>query len=353
MKKIVGILAVAAVMVASVFAADVSAKAKLDGYLFNWDGNNAKMLQVQHNVEDWNPCMALSTSSDKAGAAFNWYVKSGSGNFYETQNIKYNIWFSPIDGLKFNVGRWGTNLNQETIDWCNTETGIDTDGYAVSYNNGGFGFDLFLAAMDEPFFNSNKKKEVEDPVTNAKSWVDTNEDAKIRELYTKVQYGADFGTINAFFDMNGKKMVFGAGYGNTFGSVKMFVNALAAMNDGFGKVRGEAFVSTNIDAIGLSSFLAFEYNGDKGFGLSGWRVADQGTPNKASFGMTFKATYAAGSVTPYIYFKDGNFLVDNFGCEIKPGMTGNCGIMAWEVAADMMIGGTFTLNVPVSFTVNW
>ena len=62
MKKIVGILAAAAVLATSVFAADVSAKVKLDGKLLNVDTTKEKdgvsAVSIGHNTdESWNPVL--------------------------------------------------------------------------------------------------------------------------------------------------------------------------------------------------------------------------------------------------------------------------------------------------------
>ena len=72
MKKIVGIL-LAGALVVSAFAADVSAKVKVDGSLLNFDGKNFSALKVQHNSEGWNPDLSLSMNGDRAGASMSFY----------------------------------------------------------------------------------------------------------------------------------------------------------------------------------------------------------------------------------------------------------------------------------------
>ena len=367
MKKIVGIIAAVA-MATSVFAADISAKAKLDGSLFNFDGDNISMIQAEHKVENWNPTLALSTSGDKAGASFSYFLSGwkknysvesseadgkttysikaddAKGNNYDTTNQQFAIWFSPFDGFKITVGHFSTNLNQETIDWCNTETGVEYDGYMLSYGSNGFTADVLLSAWDDAWFK--KDKDV---------------DAAIRQVYAKLAYGADFGKIGFAFDFEQKsKMFFGLGYNNTFGSVNMFVNGMGVMYQNgdsmkFGKIRYELFASTAVDSFGINVFLAGEVNTDKDMGaaLSWWRRGHCEAAGKSSLGATVKLTYPIGSVGAYLYFQSNNFMADKFACEIKPGCTGSCGSMGWEVAADMNIGDKFTVNVPVSFTVAW
>ena len=375
MKKIIGIL-LAGALVTSAFAADVSAKVKVDGSLFNFDGKNFSALKVQHNSEGWNPDLSLSINGDRAGASMSFYyggdpatVNSkcedagcwnngkdngwcghggkpvvdmanplASGNKYNTVAQSYSVWFKPLDMLKVTAGAYATNMNQETIDYSHTETGVDTQGYAIDLNVDAFFATVFFApGWGNSWFTKNE-----------------NEDAVLGHIYAKAGYGADFGRIQAMYRLVDMKNAWtGVAYDNTFGSVKMFVNALA----GFGPdkafaIRGEAFASTNIDAFGIAAFVAGGYCAKEGVpgGLSGWRVG-QPVADKVSLGATMKLTYNLGVCTPYIYVKEANFLADSFSINVKPGVTGNLGSMAWELAADMNFGETFTINVPVSFTV--
>ena len=73
MKKIIGIL-LAGALVTSAFAADVSAKVKVDGSLFNLDKDgNVSALKVEHKSEGWNPDLSLSINGDRAGASMSFY----------------------------------------------------------------------------------------------------------------------------------------------------------------------------------------------------------------------------------------------------------------------------------------
>ena len=374
MKKIIGIL-LAGALVTSAFAADVSAKVKVDGSLFNFDGKNFSALKVQHNSEGWNPDLSLSINGDRAGASMSFYYGAdivgknpkcaepscwnlgsdngwcehskgttigtavgGATNKFNTVAQSYSVWFKPLDMLKVTAGNYATNMNQETIDWSHTETGVDTQGYAIDLNVDAFFATVFFApGWENAWFTKNE-----------------NEDAVLGQIYAKAGYGADFGRIQAMYRLVDMKNAWtGVAYDNTFGSVKMFVNALA----GFGPdkafaIRGEAFASTNIDAFGIAAFVAGGYCAKEGVpgGLSGWRVG-QPVADKVSLGATMKLTYNLGVCTPYIYVKEANFLADSFSINVKPGVTGNLGSMAWELAADMNFGETFTINVPVSFTV--
>ena len=374
MKKIIGIL-LAGALVTSAFAADVSAKVKVDGSLLNFDGKNFSALKVQHNSEGWNPDLSLSINGDRAGASMSFYygadivgknpkcsesscwnyendngwcehskgvtvLSNSATNKFNTVAQSYSVWFKPFDMLKVTAGQYSTNMNQETIDWSHTDTGVDTQGYALDLNIDAFFATVFFApGWENAWFTKNE-----------------NADATVGLLYAKAGYGADFGRIQGMFKLvDNDSMLLGLGYNNTFGSVNMFVNAMVGIDPAYDKVpliRAEAFASTNIDAFGISVFVAGGYNLNDGL-VTGWHVANSygGNTDKASLGATMKLTYNLGVCTPYIYVKEANFLADSFSINVKPGVKGNLGSMEWEVAADMNFGSAFTINVPVSFTV--
>ena len=70
--------------------------------------------------------------------------------------------------------------------------------------------------------------------------------------------------------------------------------------------------------------------------------------------LVARADYALDGVTPYLYFKSGNFMADTLGLQIKPGITGSVGTMGWELACQIDVNGdAITVDVPVIFTVNF
>jgi len=336
MKKIVGILTAAAVMATSVFAADISAKAKIDGSLFNWDGTNVSALSIKHGNEDWNPNIALSVSGDKAGASFKFYDNARTDNNFTNVATGYSIWFKPADILKVTVGSWGTNLNQEHIGWCNTDSGIDSYGYALNVSTNGVSADLFFApGWETKWFQG-----------GANSVADT---------YFKVQYGADFGTVNAMF--YGKntfnEMRFGAGYNGKAGPVAFWVNGLGFVNNGsFAEVEVEADVATALGPVAWEMFVAGGYKMVSGYDPSWWHVGNSGAEG-AFVGLYTKFSTPVAGANVWLEIKDTNFLADAFAMNIKPGVDVSVGTCAIQVALDMNINGGFTLDVPVSFTVNF
>ena len=181
------------------FAADVSAKVKIDGSLLNYDGSTISMFKVKHQQEAWNPILDFKFNGDKAGAEIKFYNYSGTwdGNGYQTwidkdekevhtltstiHDTEWAVWFKPFDILKISAGKIGTNLNQEKIDWSNTKSGCDSYGYAAEVSTNGITFDLMMLPSADTYW-----------FTKA-----DGADATIAETYFKAGYSADFGTVNA------------------------------------------------------------------------------------------------------------------------------------------------------------
>jgi hypothetical protein len=317
------------------FAADASAKVKIDGSLFNYANDGTiSGLKINHQQESWNPILDFKFSGEKAGTEIKFYNFSGTwdGNGYTStqaastiHDVAWSTWFKPFDIAKVTVGEWSTNLNQETIDWSNTDSGCDDYGYAAGISSNGFSFDVGLLGGQGKYWFAKAD----------------GSDATIGTTYFKVAYGADFGTVNAMFDYKGKDdMKFGAGYNGKAGPVSFFVNALGYYTTKFTKVRVEPFVAYSNGALSLKLFAPVTYD------LTA-------SSNATSVFTTFKATYSIGSVTPFFYFKSANLLAgDKIALEFKPGIDGSVGEMGYEVALDVNVAsGKTTVDVPVWFSV--
>ena len=118
MKKIVGILSAAAVLAASVFAADVSAKVKLTGSLLNYADDDFTALKLNnHAAHGWEPLMSMGVSTDNAGATVKIKNLNEWGSGEGLTDTSWNIWFKAFDLVKVNMGQISGSLNQETIDY--------------------------------------------------------------------------------------------------------------------------------------------------------------------------------------------------------------------------------------------
>lgn len=368
MKKIIAITAMAAMVAAAAVAAEVSAGIKIDVNAIEYDAGTKefKALEVNHHNNDWESPISFSVSGEKAGATL--HLCEGSGT--DINSTKWNIWVKPIDMFTINVGHWDTNLNQESISWGGTKSGIGSQGLTFSLApTEGFTFDAtFAPGYGTPWFSKGD-----------------GTDAVIKELGFKVQYSADFGTVNAIFDYKGKtttaataggydwvdddddpstapvwqattgdpasetpaEMKFGAGYKNTFDPLTLWVNALGFVKGSdFDAVRLEAFEEVGIDALTVKAFEAFQFNTNLPDGAD--------TKAKIDLNMKLYLGYKLGeSTTAYLKIQDDDLLQENFKMSINPGVefkVGDCGIDAGvEVTAQEKI----KFSVPVKFSMNF
>jgi hypothetical protein len=237
MKKIVGILAAAALIATSVFAADVSAQVRIAGDIFAYDGaaidakegkvgGSFSMLRAATQSQPyWTPYITLSTSTDEAGAEVK-FITGGDGTT-DVSIDRSNVWFKPLDMLTIKAGFQGYNMHQEDIDWTNP-TGAEDWGYAVSFAQDAISANVYLITGNNGWFFQDavgKYGTTDEPATSY-----------IKDLYINGAYAADFGTITAMFEFKGKQMTaeganpniikFGAGYGNTFDNLSFWADVV-------------------------------------------------------------------------------------------------------------------------------
>ena len=216
MKKIVGLLTAAAVLATSVFAADVAAKVRVGGNIFkyttggdiekgklkgapvNKDGDEAGAFSIfnadtiSHTYDA--PFATLSTSTDEAGATVKFV---GDENGVKVGDVQ--VWFKPIDVLKIQAGSHDIAMNKETIDWTehHSKQAYGTYGYSLGFAQDAISANVCFGTGDNGWFFQDTmaaNKTDAEPFTSA-----------INDLYVNFAYGADFGTISAFFRYQGKK----------------------------------------------------------------------------------------------------------------------------------------------------
>ena len=346
MKKIVGIIG-AILLASSVFAVDFSAGVRLQGSLFNYNDGAITMFQEHHENQFYQKPISFAVNGDQAGGQLK--LTDVTGN--DVLSDAWSIWFKPADALKITVGRWSTNLNQEHIGWCNSDSGIESDGYALSLGMDGFSWDLFLASGNNNWFVSKPK----------------DGDAAVAELYTKFQFGADFGTVNAFFNaMNTfKDFRFGAGLNLSVLPVGLWFNFIGtyAAND-FQRIRVEADVSGAIDSIGYEVFVAGGLHmkaagvgaANAFTGVEGWHVGGSygvAEDSTAFVGLYAKFTFPLGDLNGFVEIKDSDFLAKDFSMNVFPGFTTNIGGCEFKTGASMQLQKNFTVDIPVEFAFNF
>ena len=345
MKKIVGIIG-AILLASSIFAVDFSAGVRLQGSLFNYNDGAITLFEEHHENQFYHKPISFAISSDQAGGQ----LKLTDVKEDTVKSDAWSIWFKPADALKITVGRWSTNLNQEHIGWCNTDSGIESDGYALSLGLDGFSWDLFLASGNGNSFVSKPKEG----------------DAAVAELYTKFQFGADFGTVNAFFNaMNTfKDFRFGAGLNLSGLPVGLWFNVIGNYAaESFQRIRVEADVSGSIDSIGYEVFVAGGYHMDTNAGaanaftgVEGWHVGGTyGLAEKRAFlGLYAKLTFPIGDLNGFVEIKDADFLAGgDFSMNVYPGFTTNIGGCEIKTGANMQIQKNFTLDIPLEVAISF
>lgn len=397
MKKIIGIL-LAGALVTSAFAADANAKVRLTGSLVGFDGNNISALTLDsHMQEKWNPILDLAVSTDNAGAQIKFYNRSGTWDKptenYEINDAHWNIWFKVLDLVKIQMGHIDIALNKEQIDWCESKSGKDSNGYGAEANIAGVNVALY-------FFPD-----------WANSWISASgagNSTRIGDVMLMGGYSMPFGTINGFFEYNGKNKVtkkvktgeikyaldektgtinatnpekevdwydynymrFGLGYnsGSLLDGISFFVNVLGGINTAGNDVTAASY-------SGKFSNLTPELFGNFSFGAFNGKLFvrapmsfieknehEDGTVTYDKFGVhvftMLKVQYALDmGITPYVYFKAPDWTdIPGNGLIIRPGVTGKVGIMDWEVQVEMNIAKAetpFSIKVPVILTVNF
>ena len=214
MKKIVGILAAAAVLATSVFAADVSAKVRIDGDIFVYDGTaidlkdgkvagSFSMLRTSSQARPyWSPYVTLSTSTDEAGAQI-MFIEEGKGADDKDgdggRNIRMdrsNVWFKPLDMLTVKVGWQDFTTNKESIDYDPNPTGTEGWGYGFGYAQDAISANVFLETGNNAWFFKDAVAAYGSSDDPAAAWV--------KKIYFNASYAADFGTISALFSYQGK-----------------------------------------------------------------------------------------------------------------------------------------------------
>ena len=345
MKKIVGIVAAVA-MAASVFAVDFSAGVRLDGSLLNYSNSTFSALKERHDNEFYHAPIAFAVSGDQAGGALKLTDKAGNSVLSDA----WNIWIKPVDLLKINVGRWSTNLNQEHIGWCNTDSGIEQDGIALSIASGAFSWDIFFASGNDNYW-----------------FVKGEGDPAIKEFYTKLQYSAGFGTINGFFNAaeGFKDFRFGAGYNaGSLLPVGLWANVIGIYGaDAFQRIRVEADVTATFGSIGWELFVAGGYDmkaGTEAFnkkftGVEDWHIGGTGKRDAAAAfcGFYTKFTIPVDAFKVFVEVKDGDVLAKDFNCLVYPGFEYQLGACAIKTGVEITCAKAFAVNVPFEFKVNF
>ena len=312
MKKIVGIIAAAAILATSVFAADVSATAKVSSNLFTSADGAMTLFETLNNAQtaDYATLFSLQVSTDNAGGGVKYW--GGKGVNIDMSKLlepdyepgvsdlvafgAYNVWFKPTDNLKLSFRENGGGLFGDKYHgyYANNVAGYGA-GYGASISLDALAIDI---CFKEGFMSKAK-----------------DQDAVIGQLGAKIGYNADFGSIAAIFsaDKNFKAFEIGAGYQGSFDVVGVVFNVGAKIADSKTTIGINPSAGGNIDAISWAIDVPVT-------------IADD-----TSVGLNAKAGYALDNVKFTFRFEDSNLMAKEFDATIGLAIEGNVGIAAWKV----------------------
>ena len=168
MKKIVGILSAAAVLAASVFAADLTGAVRLEGELFNYNGTTeeVKALVIKPNQQMyWGP-LTLSVSSDRAGGT----MKMCDEGSDKLSVGKWAIWFKPMDMLKVNLGTIDKSMNTESITYGKRVLNYESFGASLDVNVDAFSATLSVVPGKATYWFDNGMATLKDDVKKAANY---------------------------------------------------------------------------------------------------------------------------------------------------------------------------------------
>ncbi len=329
MKKIVGILAAAAVAV-SAFAVDFSAGFQLKADLMNYDGTFNAFKLWNENAKDDKPFI-FSVSTDRVGATFKMYDAQKGALASNMGAHAYNIWFKPFDMVKIDLGCQDIALNKEHVTWWKgnitggnlNNPGVGDWGYKATVNVDAFELAVALLAGDNAWWLSG---------------------GNVGETVVYAAYAADFGKINVLFDARDtfKNLMIAAGYSNTFGDVAIFADAMFRANNGINSIAVDFDARYSKDGIGLEAYFNWG-TGLANISLSSMRVA-----------CYAKGSYALNGGSLFLKFEDDNIIANAFKAAITAGYDGNLGPMSYEVAAQVSVdGSTIKYSTPCYFRIGF
>ena len=327
MKKIVmGIAAVA--MAASMFAADVSGRVKMDTKVFATDTKTVISRPASMGWDEDNTFLKFAASTENSGAEL--WLQGATAEF-----AQYSIWFKPVDALKVTIGDiFVQDGVRGTFAWWD---------YSVWYKH-----------KNAVLVNANVGPvALEIACANLLNW-----GAKGYAMLGDFWLGATFG----LGDAGSLKVVATKG-------ADLRCYGMSGWSDAGNLTAGIAYDNMPWQTTGYnaSAFVKFDNNWkfNRVFGqVNGQLILDAvnlrlvnvyGYADKFKYGFLARAELKTiDNVTPYAEFRGQDImdkkLTANLGCETS---VGGCAINAYiNVNMEFVKGGSTTVAMPVEFTFN-
>lgn len=316
MKKIVGILAVAA-MATSLFAADVAAAIQGYGDLLNVKGGKVSALgwndPWDREFSWYSTGIGFSATADKAGLSFeldNRDVTVKTSNF----------WIQPLDMVKIALGANSIGLAKESIEYAGTVFNCDYEGWKIT-----------LTPVDGLTIDAGL-------VTGCKGeWATSYylTDGKIGETLASVAYNAgDVGTFTAVYDYNGDNTI-GLDYVGNFGDV--MVSPAVAYTITANKLAADLFVTGNFGAFGMNLYTKY----DAGLAAKTNEVA-----------VNTKFTYNTSIGQASLQVKNGTILAAPKAFVVKGDLAFNCGSAGMNVGVQYDVAKN-EISVPFQYNLHF
>ena len=327
MKKIVmGIAAVA--MAASMFAADVSGRVKMNTEVFSTNSKTVISKPASMGWNEDNTFLKFAASTENSGAEL--WLQGATADF-----TQYSIWFKPVDALKVTIGDiFVQDGVRGTFAWWD---------YSVWYKH-----------KNAVLVNANVGPvALEIACANLLNW-----GAKGYAMLGDFWLGATFG----LGDAGSLKVVATKG-------ADLRCYGMGGWSDAGNLTAGIAYDTMPWQTTGYnaSAFVKFDNNWkfNRVFGqVNGQLILDAvnlrlvnvyGYADKFKYGFLARAELKTiDNVTPYAEFRGQDImdkkLTANLGCETS---VGGCAINAYiNVNMEFVKGGSTTVAMPVEFTFN-
>ena len=365
MKKIVGIIAAVA-MAASVFAADiaVSGKLKITGDLFNYSNDSFKVLnQTWHNDgtgASANVYFGTTSDDGKAGASMTYLINEWAWDYtsaVKTSDVSaikdFNVWFKPFDMLKISLN---------ATDAFTAEL-APMDGLTWSVIFGTAGAGSYWFDGKNMYKLATKVVYTNDSIGTISARFAGKDNFKTFGGWVKYTNAFDFGKITAFFSdyfdhdtwkdpmecwtddddnvTSFKTLTFGAQYENTFDPITVKLGAVARVNGS-----DLEYVSIINKFSGVHDAFSWDISADpcKLF------ITPKADP---VIGLKANAYYQLDALKAYFNFEAANLLNIDSGLWFKPGVSGNYGVIAWDVGVRVDIKPAIAVSVPFSLAVTF
>ena len=327
MKKIVmGIAAVA--MAASMFAADVSGRVKMDTKVFATDTKTVISRPASMGWDEDNTFLKFAASTENSGAEL--WLQGATADF-----AQYSIWFKPVDALKITIGDiFVQDGVRGTFAWWDYSVWYKhKNAVLVNANVGPVALEIACADLLN---------------WGAKGY------AMLGDFWLGATFGlGDAGSLKVVATKGADLRCYGmGGWGNAGNlTVGIAYDNQPWQTTGY---NASAFVKFNVDWKFERVFG--QVNGQLILDAVNLRLVNvYGYADKFKYGFLARAELKTiDNVTPYAEFRGQDImdkkLTANLGCETS---VGGCAINAYiNVNMEFVKGGSTTVAMPVEFTFN-